>query len=88
MRVDLEKAEPTTPETDDDLLSLDLALERLAAKDPVKAQLVQLRVFAGLTVIQAAEILGLSTTTADRYWAFARAWLRVEIAGRDKTTSD
>ena len=83
-RVDLDKAQPTTPETDDDLLALDEALERLATKDPIKAQLVQLRVFAGLTVVQAAEILGLSTTTADRYWAFARAWLRVEIAGNDE----
>ena len=71
-RVDLDKAEPTAPETDDDLLALDEALERLAEKDSVKAQLVQLRVFAGLTVIQAAEILGLSTSTADRYWAYAR----------------
>jgi RNA polymerase sigma factor (TIGR02999 family) len=83
-RVDLDKAEPTAPETDDDLLALDEALERLAKKDPLKAQLVQLRVFAGLTVVQTAEILGLSTTTADRYWAFARAWLRVEIAGKDE----
>ena len=82
-RVDLDKAQPTAPETDDDLLALDEALERLAKKDPIKAELVQLRVFAGLTVVQAAEILGLSTTTADRYWAFARAWLRVEIAGHD-----
>ena len=65
------------------MLALDEALERLAEKDPLKAQLVQLRVFAGLTVAQSAEILGLSTTTADRYWAFARAWLRVEIAGDD-----
>src|SRR5271170_879269 len=82
-RVDLDKAEPTAPETDLDLLALDDALERLAANDPVKAQLVQLRVFAGLTNAQAAEILGLSTSTTDRYWAYARAWLRVEIAGGD-----
>jgi RNA polymerase sigma factor (TIGR02999 family) len=80
-RVDLDKAEPTAPETDDDLLALDEALAQLALKDPVKAQLVQLRVFAGLTVVEAAEVLSLSTTTADRYWAYARAWLRVEIAG-------
>jgi RNA polymerase sigma factor (TIGR02999 family) len=86
-RVDLDKAQPTTPETDDDLLALDEALEQLARKDPVKAELVQLRVFAGLTVPQTAEVLGLSTTTADRYWAFARAWLRVEIAGHDSPTS-
>ena len=75
--------QPAAPETDDDLLALDEALEKLAAKDPVKAELVQLRVFAGLTLAEAAEILGLSTSTADRYWAYARAWLRVEIAGRD-----
>jgi RNA polymerase sigma factor (TIGR02999 family) len=87
-RVDLHQAQPTAPETDDDLLALDDALEQLAKKDPIKAQLVQLRVFAGLTVVQAAEVLGLSTTTVDRYWAFARAWLRVEIAGRDATSPD
>ena len=84
-RVDLDASQPVAPETDDDLLALDEALERLAKKDPVKAELVQLRVFAGLTLGQAAEILGLSTSTADRYWAYARAWLRVEIAGRDAT---
>jgi RNA polymerase sigma factor (TIGR02999 family) len=82
-RVDLDAAEPAAPQTDSDLLALDEALERLALKDPVKAELVGLRVFAGLTLAQAAEILGLSTSTADRYWAYARAWLRVEIAGRD-----
>jgi RNA polymerase sigma factor (TIGR02999 family) len=87
-RVDLDKAEPTAPETDDDLLALDEALERLAKKEPIKAELVQLRVFAGLTVAQAAEILELSTSTADRYWAYARAWLRVEIAGSDAPAVD
>jgi RNA polymerase sigma factor (TIGR02999 family) len=80
-RVDLDAAQPAAPETDDDLLALDEALEKLAARDQVKAQLVQLRVFAGLTLAEAAEILGLSISTADRYWAYARAWLRVEIAG-------
>jgi RNA polymerase sigma factor (TIGR02999 family) len=84
-RVDLDQAEPTVPETDEDLLALDEALERLAKSEPVKAQLVQLRVFAGLTVGQAAEVLGLSPSSADRCWAYARAWLRVEIAGRDST---
>ena len=87
-RVDLDAAAPAAPETDDDLLALDEALERLAQKDPVKAELVQLRVFAGLTLAQAAEILGLSTSSADRYWAYARAWLRVEIAGRDRPETD
>jgi RNA polymerase sigma factor (TIGR02999 family) len=83
-RVDLDAAQPAAPETDDDLLALDEALEKFAAKDPVKAQLVQLRVFAGLTLAEAAEILGLSTSTADRYWAYARAWLRVEITGCER----
>lgn len=83
VRVNLDAAQPAAPETDDDLLALDEALEKLAARDPVKAQLVQLRVFAGLTLADAAEVLGLSTATADRYWAYARAWLRVEIADGD-----
>lgn len=82
-RVDLDAAQPAAPEADGDLIALDEALTMLSAKDPVKAELVQLRVFAGLTLAEAAEILGLSTSTADRYWAYARAWLRVEIAGRD-----
>jgi RNA polymerase sigma factor (TIGR02999 family) len=87
-RVDLDAAEPAAPDTADDVLALDEALQKLAQTEPVKAELVQLRVFAGLTLAQAAEILGLSTATADRYWAYARAWLRVEIAGRDPSTSD
>jgi RNA polymerase sigma factor (TIGR02999 family) len=86
-RVDLDAAEPAVPDTADDLLALDEALQKLAKTDKVKAELVQLRIFAGLTLAQAAEILGLSTATADRYWAYARAWLRVEIAGRDSSRS-
>ena len=53
-----------------------------------RRELVQLRVFAGLTNAQAAEILGLSISTADRYWAYARAWLRVEIVGRGSTAPE
>jgi RNA polymerase sigma factor (TIGR02999 family) len=82
-RVDLAAAAPVVPQTDQDLLALDEALEQLALKDPIKAELVGLHIFAGLTLAQAAEILGLSSSTADRYWAYARAWLRVEIADRD-----
>jgi RNA polymerase sigma factor (TIGR02999 family) len=59
----------------DDLIALDEALTRLSAEEPVKAKLVQLRYFAGLTVPQAAELLGLSTATAERYWTYARTWL-------------
>jgi RNA polymerase sigma factor (TIGR02999 family) len=64
-----------------DLLALDEALNRLVARDPIKAELVKLRYFAGLTLDQAAAVLDISPATADRYWAFARAWLHREITG-------
>jgi len=70
------------PVPDDELLALDEALEKLAAEDPVKAQLVELRYFAGLTGEEAAEVLGISPTTADRHWAYARVWLQAEVRGR------
>jgi len=63
----------------DDLIALDEALEKLAAKDKVKADLVKLRFYAGLTGEQAARVLGISHNTADRYWAYARSWLHLEI---------
>ena len=69
------------PEPDDDLLALDEALQKLADQDSVKARLVELRYFAGLTGEQAAEVLHISPTTADRHWAYARAWLQAEIRG-------
>jgi RNA polymerase sigma factor (TIGR02999 family) len=68
-------------ESDEELLALDTALAKLAERDPVKARLVELRYFAGLTGEEAAEILGISARTADRYWVYARAWLRREIDG-------
>jgi RNA polymerase sigma factor (TIGR02999 family) len=70
-----------TPEPDEELLALDSALAKLGECDPVKARLVELRYFAGLTGEEAAEILGISARTADRYWVFARAWLRREMLG-------
>jgi DNA-directed RNA polymerase specialized sigma24 family protein len=60
---------------------VDAALIRLAERDPVKARLVELRYFAGLTGDEAAEVLGISARTADRYWVYARAWLRREMDG-------
>jgi RNA polymerase sigma factor (TIGR02999 family) len=69
------------PVPDEDLLALDAALAALAEHDPVKARLVELRYFAGLTGEQAAQILGISARTADRYWVYARAWLRREMDG-------
>ncbi len=65
-----------------DLVALDGALERLAAEDPRKAELVKLRFFCGLTLDEAAEALELSPATVDRHWAFARAFLYHEIHGR------
>lgn len=62
-----------------DLLALDDALARLAALDPQKARLVELRYFAGLSMPEAAEALGVSPATAGRQWAIARAWLRREL---------
>jgi RNA polymerase sigma factor (TIGR02999 family) len=69
------------PEAGEELLALDAALAKLAERDPVKARLVELRYFAGLTGDQAAQILGISPKTADRYWVYARAWLRREMGG-------
>lgn len=62
-----------------DLIALDEALEKLVQEDKVKADLVKLRYFAGLTVQQAGQVLGISRATADRYWTFARSWLFHEI---------
>jgi RNA polymerase sigma factor (TIGR02999 family) len=70
------------PEPDEELLALDEALQKLAAADPLKAKLVELRYFAGLTGDQAAAVLGISPTTADRHWAYARAWLQAAVRGR------
>ena len=67
------------PESDPDLVALDAALCRLAELDPQKARLVELRYFAGLTGEQAASVLGLSASSADRLWVFTRAWLRREL---------
>jgi RNA polymerase sigma factor (TIGR02999 family) len=69
------------PVPGEDLLALDAALTRLALRDPAKARLVELRYFAGLSGDQAAQILGISPRTADRYWVYARAWLRREMDG-------
>jgi RNA polymerase sigma factor (TIGR02999 family) len=68
----------------DDILALDEALKKLDDAAPDKCQLVKLRFFAGLTNEQAAEALGISCSTADRYWSFARAWLFREVSGAGK----
>jgi RNA polymerase sigma factor (TIGR02999 family) len=74
--------EVAAPQSDDELLALDEALRTLAETEPIKARLVELRYFAGMTGEQAAKVLGISPATADRHWAFARAWLRNEVRGQ------
>lgn len=81
IRLELEPDLAALPEPREDLLALDEALTRLAIEDPVKAELVQLRYFGGLTLPEAAAALGLSERTAGRHWAFARAWLRRAVEG-------
>jgi len=83
VRQDLDDIQLAAPELGEDLEALDEALNRLAEKDPIKAELVKLRHFAGLTVEEAAQALGISTTTANRYWTYARAWLHQEIISDD-----
>jgi RNA polymerase sigma factor (TIGR02999 family) len=72
----------------EDLLDLNDALARLAVEEPDKARLVQLRFFAGLSTSDAADALGISIATAERWWTFARAWLYSELQGGEKKTSD
>ncbi len=80
-RLDLEVLQFSVQEAPDDLLALDEALAQLAQQHPAQAELVKLRYFAGLTVPEAAEVLGIAVSTADRYWTYARAWLYRRIVG-------
>jgi RNA polymerase sigma factor (TIGR02999 family) len=79
-RVPLEETPLACEGPSNDLLALDEALHTLANKDPIKADLVKLRFFAGLTNEQAAKVLGISVSTAERYWLYARSWLHLEIS--------
>ena len=83
-RVDLDADQLAYCSTDEELLAIHDALDRLAAEDPQSAELVKLRYFAGLTADQAAQVLGISPTTAERYWSYARAWLHREITRGDE----
>ena len=83
-RLNIEPDELLAAELSADMVALDEALDRLAASDIQSANLVTLRYFAGLTILQAAEILGVSPRKADSLWSFARAWLRREIEGSRK----
>ena len=80
-RHNLDALEIALPEVPEDLIALDEALTRLAATDKTAADLVQLRFFAGMPLSEVAQQLGISPRTADRLWAYARAWLHQEIRG-------
>jgi RNA polymerase sigma factor (TIGR02999 family) len=77
---EIEIAAPT--QNADELLAVNEALEKLAAEDATKAELVKLRYFVGLTIADAAEVLGISQATAKRWWSYARAWLHQELKTR------
>jgi RNA polymerase sigma factor (TIGR02999 family) len=80
-RIDLDRLTDPASATDEDLLALDDALDRLALQYPQAAELVKLRFFAGMTLDEAAGALQLSLRTANRHWAFARAWLATALGG-------
>ena len=85
-RCELDEADAIVTSDATDLIALDEALDKLAHQDSVKAELVKLRYFAGLTVEQAGRVLGISRATADRYWRFARTWLYNELGQGDEST--
>ncbi len=85
-RVDLDSACAVSAEPAVDLLALDEVLTKLAATRPTHAELVKLRYFAGLTMPEAADALGISLATAERYWTFARTWLLTQMSGHRSET--
>jgi RNA polymerase sigma factor (TIGR02999 family) len=80
-RAELLEADLAVEDPPDEVLAIDEALERLAAEDPQAAELVKLRYFAGLSVEEAGQALGMSRATAYRHWTYARAWVRCEVLG-------
>lgn len=83
-KVDLDSVDLALTTDDETLLRLDEALERLEEEAPEKASLVKLRYFTGLTIQEAAQTLGIAPATANRHWAFARAWLFAELQDGSK----
>jgi RNA polymerase sigma factor (TIGR02999 family) len=82
-RIDLDGLDLAAPSADVDLLALDEALTKLAVQDSRRAELVKLRFFAGLTMPEVAQVLGISLATAERWWTFTRTWLYAELAGEE-----
>jgi RNA polymerase sigma factor (TIGR02999 family) len=85
LRADLDERTMVGRMPPEDLLALDEALTKFAAEEPVKARLVQLRFFAGLSLDEASQVIGVSAVTAKRYWRYAKAWLHREMAGEGDT---
>jgi RNA polymerase sigma factor (TIGR02999 family) len=83
VRVPLDNVEVAAPQPDIDLVAIDRALEKLAADEPRKARVVELRFFGGLSMEETAQALGISVRTAHGDWALARAWLYRELSGED-----
>jgi RNA polymerase sigma factor (TIGR02999 family) len=83
-KLNIEKVDLAEPVKDEELLAVSEALEKFALRDKQKAELVKLRYFVGLTTEEAAEVLGISVPTADRWWNFSRAWLFAEIEREQK----
>jgi RNA polymerase sigma factor (TIGR02999 family) len=83
-RVDIQELDLAAPAEDDQLLAVNEALDKLAARHKTEAQLVKLRYFVGMTNEEAAEVLGIAPRTAKHYWTHARAWLYQEISGSRK----
>ncbi|CAN5848705.1 sigma-70 family RNA polymerase sigma factor [soil metagenome] len=81
LRISLSQAERFGRKPEVDLLALDDALKELAATNPQHSRVIELRFFGGLTIEETAEVMSLSHATTERYWSFARAWLRRELAG-------
>lgn len=79
-RIELNAVEPAAPVNQVDILALDEALGELAARDPRAAELVKLRFFAGLSVPEAAQTLGISVATAENDWAYAKSWLKLQLS--------
>ncbi len=87
-RVELPADQVEAPTNDVDLLALNDALDKLARLDHRKAELVKLRYFTGLTISEAAAVLGISESTANADWAYAKSWLRVELAAATDDCND
>ena len=83
-RINLDNVDVAADARSPDLLAIDEALTKLAAEDPLKAQLVNLRYFAGLSVQEAADAMGISRATADRYWSYARTFLYCELGSHPR----